>query len=109
MLRTSKQRSVLCASCPEAKVADILGDSVSLLIICKLLEKPRRFTDLELALAGVSSRTITLKLKKLEKEGLMKRRPEHRLTNRIDYFLTNKGRAFKMVVDSMHRYGKKYL
>ena len=109
MLRTAHQRAVLCGSCPEARVADMLGDSVSLLIVCKLLEKPRRFTDLELALAGVSSRTIALKLKKLEKVGMVKRLPDYRLGYRVNYSLTQKGAAFNSVVKSMRRYGKKYL
>lgn len=109
MLRTSHQRAVLCRSCPVAKVADLVGDSVSILILRDLLVKPRRFTNLELSLAGVSSRTITLKLKKLEREGLVSRHPDFRLGNRVDYRLTKKGAAFQKVVDSMRAYGKKYL
>ena len=100
---------VLCRSCPVARVADLVGDTVSILIVRDLLQKPRRFTDLELALAGVSSRTLTLKLKKLEKSGLVSRSPSYRLGNRVDYSLTPKGAAFQKVVDAMRRYGKKYL
>ena len=100
---------VLCRSCPVAKVADLIGDSVSILILRDLLQKSRRFTDLELALAGVSSRTLTLKLKKLEKAGLLSRHPSHRLGNRVDYRLTKKGAAFQKVADAMRAYGKKYL
>lgn len=100
---------VLCRSCPIAKVADLVGDSVSIIILRDLLEKPRRFTDLELALAGVSSRTLTLKLKKLEEAGLVSRHQSRRLGNRVDYRPTQKGVAFQKVVDAMRAYGKKYL
>ena len=109
MLRTSHQRMVLCRSCPLAKVADLVGDSVSLIILRDLLIKPRRFSELELALAGVSSRTLTLKLKKLEKCGIVSRHPDFRLGNKVVYQLTKKGTAFKRVAAAMRAYGKKYL
>ncbi|OGG54292.1 hypothetical protein A3C20_01665 [Candidatus Kaiserbacteria bacterium RIFCSPHIGHO2_02_FULL_55_25] len=109
MLRTSHQRAVLCRSCPLAKVADLVGDSISLIILRDLLEKPRRFTDLQLALAGVSSRTLTLKLKKLEKCGIVSRHHDFRLGNKVVYRLTKKGAAFKRVAAAMRAYGKKYL
>jgi len=75
MLRTSRQRKVLCRDCPIAQTANIVGDTVSLLIIRDLLEKARGFTDLELSLKGVSSRTICSKLKHLEEAGLVVRVP----------------------------------
>ncbi len=109
MLRTSHQRVVLCRSCPIAKVADLVGDSVSIIILRDLLKKPRRFNDIELALAGVSSRTITLKLKKLEQCGIVSRHPDYRLGNKVVYRLTQKGAAFQKVADAMRAYGKKYL
>ena len=109
MLRTSHQRMVLCRSCPVARVADLVGDSVSILILRDLLLRAHRFTDLELALAGVSSRTLTLKLKKLEREGLVSRRPSYKLGNRVYYRLTKKGAAFNTVIEAMRRYGKRYL
>lgn len=109
MLRTKRQRTILCRECPVARVADTLGDSVSILILRDILVKPRRFTDLELALQGVSSRTICLKLKKLEAAGFISRHPDHRLGNRVNYRITAKGRAFEKVLNAMRLYGKRYL
>ena len=109
MLRTSRQRKVLCRDCPVARVADLVGDSVSLLIVRDLLIQNLRFSDFELSLAGVSSRTIANKLKKLEKDGLIMRDDSRRHVPRIDYRITKKGAAFQGVVDAMRTYGKKYL
>jgi DNA-binding HxlR family transcriptional regulator len=109
MLRTARQRKVLCRDCPVARVADLVGDSVSLLIVRDLLLKSRRFTDFELAYQGVSSRTLALKLKALEKEGLIVRDDSKRHVPRVDYRLTSRGRALEPVIDSMRSYGKKYL
>lgn len=109
MLRTSRQRRIICRSCPVAQTADIVGDSVSLLILRDLLDKPRGFTELELLLKGVSSRTICVKLKQLMSDGLVTRVPKMAFYPRVDYQLTSKGKALRPVVDAMRTYGKKYL
>lgn len=109
MLRTTTQRRALCPSCPIARVADVVGDTCSLLIIRDLLEGPRRFNDFECSLRGVSTRTVSGKLKQLEKSGLLKRSPYSKRPPRMQYSLTKKGRALKGIVNSMRRYGEKHL
>ena len=108
MLRTKSQRVKLCPSCPVARVADLLGDPCSLLIVRDLIDKPRRFGELEDSLGGISSRTLTKTLRRLEKDRLVVRK---RFTKpvRFHYELTRKGKAFQKVVDAMRAYGKKYL
>ena len=107
MLRTDKQRKVLCTDCPVARVADLVGDSCSLLILRDLLEKPRRFSELETSLSGVSSRTLTNKLKLLTTQSLIQHhKPE---TGHATYSLTKKGLALNTLVEEMRKYGKKYL
>ena len=98
----------MCNSCPVARVADLLGDSCSLLILRDLLEKPRRFCDLQSSLSGISTRTLTNKLKRLEGEKLVQRK-EFTKPLRVEYTLTKKGAALRNIVDAMRAYGKKYL
>ncbi len=102
MLRTAQQRKTLCKECPVARVADLVGDSCSLLILRDLLERPQRFGDLEKSLSGISTRTLTNKLKRLEEEGLVTHK-------KFNYTLTKKGSALHDVVEAMRKYGKKYL
>ena len=109
MLRTKRQRAILCRSCPVAKTADIVGDSVSILLLRDILLKPRGFTELELSLHGVSSRTISDKLRMLQRCGLIARLPKAAFYPRVDYRATAKGRALKPIVEAMRAYGKKYL
>src|SRR3989338_3656317 len=100
MLRTRSQRKKLCGECPVARVADLVGDPCSLLIIRDLLKSPRRFGELEDSLGGMSPRTLASKLKKLEKERLVVRRSFTKPV-RVYYELTKKGAAFQKVVDAM--------
>ena len=108
MLRTQKQRDELCSSCPVAKVADIIGDPCSLLLLRDLMDSPRRFGNLDESL-GMSTRTLTKTLRRLTKLGFVERKVYKRLQPRVEYRLTAKGRALKGVLGEMRAYGKKYL
>jgi DNA-binding HxlR family transcriptional regulator len=107
-LRTAQQRKDIC-SCPVARVADRLGDSCTLLIIRDLMAGPKRYRDLSDSLAGISSRTLSKKLKCLEDDGIIERAEYAEHPPRAEYRLTKKGAALHGVVDAMRSYGKKYL
>lgn len=80
-----------------------MGDSAILLIIRDLLLGDRRFTDLSASLRGISTRTLTNKLRWLEKECIVTR------TESGAYSLTEKGKGLKLLIDAMRRYEKRYL
>lgn len=108
MLRTEQQEKVICNSCPLAKTANLLGDTFTLLIIRDLLSRPKRFGDIEVSLAGISSRTITNKLKFLEEKGIIERHSFNEKPPRVEYSLTANGKAASKIIDSMRTYGEKY-
>lgn len=107
-LRTEKQRKELCRDCPIAKVADIVGDPCSLLILRDLIEGPHRFGHLDESL-GMSTRTLTNTLRRLEKSDFIRRIQRRTLPPHVEYQITPKGRAFSTVLEAMRAYGKKYL
>lgn len=108
MFRTPDQTKKLC-TCPIGKVAHLIGDSVSLLIVRDLFNGPKRFNDLATSLSGVSTRTITNKLKNLECEGILTRTVSGDKSQRIEYALTKKGAGLKKVEKAMREYGEQYL
>jgi len=89
------------SDCPIARVATLLSDPWTMLIIRDLLKKEMRFSDLERSLEGISSRTLTNKIKHLEEEKII-------LKKDIYYSITKKGSELKKVLDSMSVYGKKF-
>lgn len=95
--------------CPIAKVAMLLGDPSTLLIIRDLLVGRRRFKDLEASLSPVSSRTIAKKLKLLEEEEIILREEFKEKPPRVEYSLTKKGEALGGLLEEMRAYGKKFL
>ena len=85
--------------CPIAKVASLLSDPWTMLIIRDLLRKEMRFSDLERSLVGISSRTLTSKIKCLEDEKILTKEGLH-------YLITPKGMKLKKVLNAMSAYGE---
>src|ERR1700692_1460491 len=90
-------------TCPITKTAALLSDTWTMLIVHSLLEEDRGFCELERDLEGISTRTLTLKLKKLEEEKMIRKSKEG------CYELTEKGKGLKVVKRAMRSYGEKYL
>lgn len=107
MLRTDTQKETICNNCALAKTADLIGDSHMLLIVRDLLSGPKRFSDFVMTHGGVSTRTLTKKLKTLEDVGLVTRTESD--SSRSLYILTSKGKGLKKVMDAMRSYGEAHL
>lgn len=60
---------------PLAWALDLVGERWTLLILRDVLLGPRRFTDLLEGLPGISKSLLSTRLRKLEKEGLIRREP----------------------------------
>jgi DNA-binding HxlR family transcriptional regulator len=109
MLRTKSQCKKICGACPIAKTADLVGDSVILLIVRDLIGSPKRFKDITTSLAGVSTRTLTNKLKFLEEKGLVVKEEQPTKPPHTAYVITEKGRGLEKVIKSMEQYGNDFL
>src|ERR1700755_2065609 len=59
--------------CPVCRTADIVCGKWTLLIVRELAEGCSRFCELERSLTGISPRTLSLRLRALEEEGIVAR------------------------------------
>ena len=72
----------------------LLGEKWTLLILGALTKQPTlRYNDLQRVVSGISQRMLTLRLKKLEENGLVKRTSFPTVPPRVDYELTPLGRT----------------
>lgn len=90
-------------SCPITQVAILLSDTWTMLIMHTLADGPQRFCELETALSGISTRTLTNKLQKLTAEGLIEK------TSAGAYVATKKGAGLKIIERAMKKYSEQYL
>jgi DNA-binding HxlR family transcriptional regulator len=81
----------------------------TLLVIRDLAEGRSRFCELERSLRGISPRTLSLRLRALEEEGVVERQTFPEVPPRVEYALTEKGMALVPLIEDMRSYGLKWL
>jgi DNA-binding HxlR family transcriptional regulator len=96
-------------TCPVCKTAEIVCGKWTLLLIRDLSEGRSRFCELERSLQGISPRTLSLRLRALEEEGIVERDTYPEVPPRVEYVLTEKGRALMPIIDDMRKYGSRWL
>jgi DNA-binding HxlR family transcriptional regulator len=100
---------MLDSECPVCRTSEIISGKWTLLIIRDLAESPLRFCELERSLAGISPRTLSLRLRCLEEQGVVERRTYPEVPPRVEYALTDKGRALVPLIEDMRAYGRRWL
>ena len=75
--------------CPVAKVAEVLGERWTLLVVRELVMGAHRFTDIQRGMPGISRSVLTQRLRRLEEDGLLERRDAG--GGREEYWLTRLG------------------
>src|SRR3984893_10477470 len=92
-------------TCPVCRTAEIVCGKWTLLVIRDLAEGRSRFCELERSLQGISPRTLSLRLRALEEEGVVERQTFPEVPPRVEYALTEKGMALVPLIDDMREYG----
>jgi DNA-binding HxlR family transcriptional regulator len=96
-------------TCPVCATAEVVCGKWTLLVIRDLAEGRSRFCELERSLQGISPRTLSLRLRALEEEGIVERQTFPEVPPRVEYGLTEKGMALVPLIEDMRAYGLQWL
>ena len=91
--------------CPVARAEAVVGDRWTVLILRELFMGSHRFEEIQ-AQTEATPQMISARLKKLEVDGLVHRRPYNERPPRHEYHLTEKGRAFYPVLLALRAWGE---
>ena len=97
------------SSCPVCRTADLVCGKWTLLLVRELAEGRSRFCELERSLSGISPRTLSLRLRALEDEGIVERHTFPEVPPRVEYALTPKGQALLPIIEDMRAWGSEWL
>lgn len=75
------------------QILDRIGDKWTIMVVGALSRGPLRFNALQRTIPGVSHRMLTITLRGLERDGLVKRTSFATIPPRVDYELTKRGRS----------------
>lgn len=96
--------------CPRYEYAvQLLGKRWTGLLLYALMDGPRRFCELTATVEGLSDRVLSDRLRELEVEGIIERVVYPRIPVRVEYQLTEKGRALKPVFDAVQDWATQWV
>jgi DNA-binding HxlR family transcriptional regulator len=96
-------------SCPAAReVLNRVGDKWSVMVVVLLSDGSKRFSELRRNIEGVSQRMLTLTLRGLERDGLVKRTVYPTVPPRVDYELTPLGRSLRQPIQALAKWAEKH-
>jgi DNA-binding HxlR family transcriptional regulator len=97
-------------ACPIENTFKIIGKKFTVLILRNMINaRQNRFNQLLNSIEEGNPKTLSIRLKEMEKSGLIKRKVYyHETPIRIEYYPTEKGLALQPILDMMAAYSMKY-
>jgi DNA-binding HxlR family transcriptional regulator len=102
-----KRTSLARAECPIARALDVIGDWWSLLIIRDALLGRRRFGEFQKSL-GLAKNILTVRLRALVDQGLLKMAPASDGSAYQEYVLTPKGRGIFPILVALRQWSEEF-
>lgn len=95
-------------TCPVTSVINILSRKYALLILRQMNGGQKRFNELLKEVGNISPRTLSKRLKELEKAGLVRKRQFNEIPPRVEYNLTVSGKDLIKCFKSLNNWVKKW-
>jgi DNA-binding HxlR family transcriptional regulator len=95
-------------ACPVDTTSKIIGKKYTVLLIRNMLSNHKRFNQFLESIEGMNQKILSTRLKEMEREGLVTRKEYAEMPLRVEYFLTEKGRATKPILDQMAAFSLQY-
>ncbi|WP_438431946.1 winged helix-turn-helix transcriptional regulator [Gorillibacterium sp. sgz500922] len=96
------------APCPVETTLTIMSGKWKGIILYRLLGGKMRFNELKRTMPSVTHRTLTLQLRELEQDGIVKRTVYAEVPPRVEYELTPLGSSMSPIIQSMYTWGTAY-
>jgi DNA-binding HxlR family transcriptional regulator len=86
----------------------VIGGKWKAAILYHLAQQTMRFSELQRYFAGTTRKMLTQQLRELERDGLVHREVYPQVPPKVEYWLTDKGRNIKPILDLMCEWGVRY-
>lgn len=106
--RAARREAAQRAECAATAALNVLGQKWVLRIIRVLGDRTQRFCELQDALGGANSATLSQRLKLLEDEDLIARREVSALPPWVEYSLTVKGSELRSAIVAIDRWAERW-
>ncbi len=94
--------------CPIRTTMELVGGKWRLLIVVQLLNRPLRLSELRLLIPDVSEKMLVQELKFLCDSGLVLRTAQGLHPPKVEYSLTEQGKALLPLIEQMRKFADGY-
>lgn len=101
-------KQALIEECSEVYTAHIIGGQWALAICSWLINGKLRFGELKKNMPNITERMLTLQLRKLEENRIIKRTVYAEVPPKVEYELTPIGYELKPVIEQLENWGNKH-
>lgn len=105
----ARRPDVYAEDCPTRQVLDRIGDKWTTLTIGLLHDGPKRFSELQREIAGISQKMLTQTLRMLERDGLIRRTVYAEVPPRVEYELTPLGETLCDPIEAIRRWSEEHI
>jgi DNA-binding HxlR family transcriptional regulator len=95
--------------CPLASALDLIGDKWSLLIVRDMCMGKRKYGDFQHSPEAIPTNILANRLRSLEENGIIVKRPYQEKPIRYEYFLTAQGAHLLPVIQHLARWAHDYV
>ena len=95
--------------CPYATAQSLISGKWAVLILMYLEDGPIRFNELLRKMPKMTHATLSVQLKALEENGLVKRIQYEAIPPKVEYSLTEIGHKFPPVIAAIEAWGNEYI
>ncbi len=94
-------------NCAVSKTLKIVGSKWTMLLLHNIFDGKKRFGELQRSLPGISPKTLSQRLRDLERDGIITKKVYAEVPLHVEYSLTEKGKSLRGVFRSLENWGKK--
>lgn len=88
--------------CPIDNTVKLIGKKFTLHILRNIIIlKQTRFNQMVETIEGINTKTLATRLKEMERDGLISRKSYNEIPPRVEYSVTDKGRALECILEQM--------
>jgi DNA-binding HxlR family transcriptional regulator len=104
-----RREELLEIKCPVGITQRVIEGKWKLVILYILKDNTKRFNELQRLMPDIRPGYLTQQLRELEEDGLVHREVYKEVPPKVEYSLTDIGRKFLPVIDSMYGWGIEYI
>jgi DNA-binding HxlR family transcriptional regulator len=100
-----KQKHKTYTECPVEATLDLIGGKWKGIVLFHLMQGTKRFNELRRLVPDITQRMLTLQLRQLEKDGLIKRKIYKQIPPKVEYSLSDLGQTLIPILQQLEQWG----